>query len=222
MMKPFAEGIGRALGALLDAVAPQKARVARTAALTPEDIPLSPTVHDLLGLRITALMEYGNEDVAALAQSLKYDGSGRAARLLASAVADYLREEIASHRSFSQKEIYLVPVPLHTSRARERGFNQIAEVLKYLPPEFRNGPLSRVRADVLVRTRSTAQQTRLSRSARLSNVAGAFALANDAPLEKVKVFLIDDVATTGATLANAATPLRKAGAEVIPLALARA
>jgi ComF family protein len=208
--------------AVLDTILPLRARSARTKARGVEDIPLSPTVHELLRVHITTLMDYQNPAVEDLVRSLKYDGSGYGARLAAVLLADYLREEIASHRSFSQKKILLVPVPLHKSRARERGFNQIELVLKALPQEFRDGGLTSVRTDVLERTRPTAPQTRLPRSERLSNVAGAFAVRDESFVRNTRIFLMDDVTTTGATLANAATPLRCAGAEVSLLALARA
>jgi len=133
-----------------------------------------------------------------------------------------LREEISSHRSFSQRKVLIVPVPLHSSRARERGFNQIELVLNALPQEFRDGSLSILMPGALLRIRETKQQTRLPRSERLSNVAGAFTVFEAGFVDKTHVFLIDDVTTTGATLVNAATPLRRAGADVTLIALARA
>ncbi len=208
--------------AVLDTILPLRARSARTKARSAEDIPLMPTMHELLRVSITTLMDYQNPAVEDLIRSLKYDGSGYGARLAATLLADYLREEIASHRSFSQKKILLVPVPLHKSRARERGFNQIELVLKALPKEFRVGPLSYVEVGALERTRATKPQTRLPRSERLSNVAGAFAVKDKSLVRGTHIFLMDDVTTTGATLANAATPLRRAEAEVSLLALARA
>lgn len=207
---------------IVDTILPLRGRSARTKARTAEDIPLVPTVHELLQARITTLMDYRQSEVQDLVRSLKYDGSGYAARLAAQLLADFLREEISSHRSFSQKKVLIVPVPLHSSRARERGFNQIELVLKALPQEFRDGTLSTLMPGALLRIRKTEQQTRLPRSKRLSNVAGAFAVFEAGFVEKTHVFLIDDVTTTGATLVNAATPLRRAGAEVTLLALARA
>ena len=208
--------------ATLNAILPLKERTARTKGRTAEEIPLSPTVHELLRVHITTLMDYQNPAVEDLVRSLKYDGAGYAAQLAATLLADYLREEIASQRTFSQKKILLVPVPLHKSRARERGFNQIELVLKALPPEFRDGRLATLTPHALARTRATKPQTRLPRSERLSNVAGAFAAPDAALVRGTHIFLMDDVTTTGATLANAATPLRRAGAEVSLLALARA
>lgn len=210
------------LEVMFDAVLPLRARSARTKERKAEDIPLLPAVHDLLGTRITTLTDYRESAVQDLIRSLKYDGSGHAARLAATLLADYLREEISSERTFSQKKIFIVPVPLHSGRVRERGFNQIERALKSLPQEFRDGTLALFVPHALARIRATKQQTRLSRSERLSNVAGAFIAPNAALVNKKHIFLIDDVTTTGATLVNAATPLRRAGAEVTLLALARA
>lgn len=201
---------------------PLKERSARTNTRAPEDIPLSPTVHDLLGVRITTLMDYREAAVEDLVRALKYDGSAHAAHLAAAIIADYLREEIASHRQFSQKPVLLMPVPLHRTRTRERGFNQIELVLKALPKEMRDGTRARLSSDVLVRERATKPQTRLPRTKRLSNVAGAFTLTSPETVRGACVYLFDDVTTTGATLANAATPLRRAGADVSLIALARA
>jgi len=115
-----------------------------------------------------------------------------------------------------------MPIPLHLSREKARGFNQIEFVLNRLPREFSDGSLSTLEPDILERTRETKPQTRLSRSDRLSNVAGAFEVASGNDLKNSHIFLIDDVTTTGATLVNASTPLKRAGATVSLIALARA
>ncbi len=206
----------------LDAILPLRARAARTKSRRFEDIAFAPTIHDLLGVRITTLMDYRDPAARDLIQSLKYDRSRHAASLAASAIADYLREEIASQKMFSQKKIMLVPVPLHRSRERERGYNQIEIVLRALLAEFRDGTLATLAPELLVRSRATKAQTRLSRSDRLSNVAGAFSVPDGSDIKNLHVFLIDDVTTTGATLKHAASPLRRSGAAVTLIALARA
>ena len=210
------------LEAAFDAILPPRARSARTKSRTIDEIPLCPTPHELLGTRITTLMDYRSAAVQDLIRSLKYDGSGHAARLAAALLADFLREEIAAARAFSPRRIFIIPIPLHTSRARERGFNQIELVLKALPREFRDGTIATLVPHALIRSRPTRQQTRLSRSERLTNVIGAFSVPDQTLVKKTHVFLIDDVTTTGATLLHAGAPLRKAGAEVTLLALARA
>lgn len=210
------------LEVMFDTILPLRERSARTKARGAEDIPLSPTVHELLGTHITTLMDYRAGPVQDLIRSLKYDGSRHAASLAGELLADYVREELSSQRAFSARKILIVPIPLHASRARERGFNQIELVLQALPREMRDGSLSTLMPGALVRVRETAPQTRLPRAERLSNVAGAFEVFDARFVERTHVFLVDDVTTTGATLANAATALRRAGAEVTLLALARA
>ena len=100
----------------------------------------------------------------------------------------------------------LVPVPLHPSRLRERGYNQ-AELLAKEIASALDRPL---RTDVLKRTRAAPPQvSSQSRSERIRNVQDAFA---SAPIDGEVVVLVDDVTTTGATLEAAARALGKAGA----------
>ena len=114
---------------LLDAIMPPRARSARTRGRTAADISLAPTEHELLGAKITTLMDYRAPEVQDLIRSLKYDASPHAAKIAAELLADYLREEISSLKLFSTKPILLIPLPLHKSRERERGFNQCELVL---------------------------------------------------------------------------------------------
>lgn len=204
--------------AALDTVLPRKERVVRIESYSLLDLPVSPTELEACGVTITTLLDYKTTATQDLIKALKYDRAGRAAKLLANALEEYLREEIGTMKLFSTKPVILIPVPLHPSRMRKRGFNQIEKVLRNLPGEFKNGTIAHIDCTSLIRTRATPQQTRLSRAERLRNVAGAFALATD-PGE-AHVILIDDVTTTGATLAAAAAPLR--GKAVTLLALAHA
>lgn len=191
---------------VFDIILPRKERVVRTEQYAIADLDVSPHEHTVQGISITTLMSYRTRAVDDLIRALKYDRAEHAANLLAEALAEYLREEIASLKSFSAKPIVLVPVPLHTSRVRERGFNQVDIILDALPEEFKDGTLSRIETNALVRTRPTKQQTRLSRAERLKNVEGAFRLEHPELLVNAHIILIDDVTTTGATLAEAARP----------------
>jgi ComF family protein len=120
----------------------------------------------------------------------------------------------------------LVPVPLHASRRRARGFNQAERIAEGLYEAVRertgeNWPGVEVRA--LLRTRRTPPQTGLSVAARKENVRGAFSVAAPERVRGRAVVLIDDVMTTGETVAACARVLRGAGAErVLALAVARA
>ena len=206
------------LRTLLDIILPRKERVVRIDTYTVEDLELSPTEHHACGMQITTLMSYKTRAVEDLIRALKYDHAGHAGVLLAEALAEYLREEIAHMKLYSALPVVLVPVPLHKNRLRERGFNQIQAVLEKLPDEFRNGTVSKIISDVLVRTRDTAQQTKLSRKERLTNVTDAFALAKPEMLKNTNIILIDDVTTTGATLAEAARPLGNDSISLLALA----
>lgn len=221
-MSRVINALTRGLNLLIDTILPLRPRAARTKNRSLIELPLLVQEHELLHQRVTTLMDYRDSAVEDLIRNLKYDGSGYAAHLCASVLADYLREEIAEQRAFSARKVLIVPVPLHRSRARERGYNQIGLVVEHLPEEFRDGTLSRLSPEAIYRTRETRPQTRLARPERLSNVAGAFSISDESFVSDSHVFLIDDVTTTGATLVNAASPLRQAGANVTLLALARA
>ncbi len=111
-----------------------------------------------------------------------------------------------------------MPVPLHRSRLRERGYNQALELARPLARRL-GVPL---RHDLLIRTKSTAAQSELDAPTRRRNVRGAFGLRAEAPLP-AHVAVLDDVMTTGATLAECARVLKRAGvARVDVWALARA
>lgn len=111
----------------------------------------------------------------------------------------------------------IVPVPLHSGRQRERGYNQSALLARVLAAEV-GVPIDE---RLLARQRATAHQVGLGRAERAQNVAGAFACRGGAAGKRV--MLVDDVATTGATLEACAAALREAGAySVTAFTLARA
>ena len=109
----------------------------------------------------------------------------------------------------------IVPVPLHGTRERSRGFNQARALAVHLGLPV---------VDALARTRKTASQADLAAAARQTNVRGAFALrVKAAEIARRVVVLVDDVSTTGATLNACAAPLLAAGArEVRALTAAQA
>jgi ComF family protein len=112
----------------------------------------------------------------------------------------------------------VVPVPLHTVRLRERGFNQSLLIARELS---RTHGLPLV-YDRLKRARDTGQQVGLKAAERKKNVSGAFTLDGGGFFKGRKVLLVDDVITTGATLNECAKMLKKAGAEVAAITVARA
>lgn len=117
-----------------------------------------------------------------------------------------------------QRPSLVIPVPLHPGRLKERGFNQSLLLARELS-RLTGAPLD---YSTLKRTRDTGQQVGLDRDERRRNVRGAFALAGRASLAGADVLLVDDVYTTGATIAECASVLKRAGATVRALTLARA
>ena len=104
----------------------------------------------------------------------------------------------------------VVPIPLHKSRLRQRGFNQASLLLSDI--EARGTPA--VDHRLLQRVRKTSSQAGLSRQGRLRNVKGAFRVkaSEKEGLKGKRVLLVDDVLTTGSTLTACASALKRAGA----------
>jgi ComF family protein len=134
-------------------------------------------------------------------------------------LGDSLAQQMAPYvRAWNWPIDIVVPVPLGRKRMRERGYNQVALVA--MPLAALNGWQYRPRA--LVRSRETRSQVGLNAEERRQNVADAF-YAKPADVSGKVVLLMDDVATTGATLSACTEALKKAGArEVYALTIARA
>jgi len=111
----------------------------------------------------------------------------------------------------------IIPIPLHPSRLRERGYNQAARIAAGLSERL-GAPV--VEGD-LIRLRRTGEQTRRDRTERWRNLAGAFGVCRGrVPAWAGRdVLLVDDVLTTGATAAAAAEVLRATGARTVSLAV---
>jgi ComF family protein len=150
-----------------------------------------------------------DERIQAAVHALKYRRQRRVARSLGEVLARHLKANPLPGDA-------LIAVPLHKERLLERGFNQ-AELLAQAVAQHTSLPL----AGGLARQRDTGHQARLSRLERQQNIADAFAWrAKTAPPRRV--LLVDDVLTTGATLAACAVALRAAGTqEVRAVAVAR-
>ena len=107
-----------------------------------------------------------------------------------------------------QKWDFIVPVPLHSVKRREREFNQAERLAAHLS----NATQIPLNPKLLERVRPTATQTLLTRQQRAANMRGAFAVRPGKRLNGERVILVDDVFTTGATTSACAQVLRAAGA----------
>lgn len=106
----------------------------------------------------------------------------------------------------------LVPVPLHSSKLRKRGFNQSLLLAQYLAKEAKGAQV----LELLKRIKSTHTQTYLGRQERQKNVKNAFALSSKTAINgNLRYIVIDDVFTTGATLNECARTLKMNGASNI-------
>ena len=128
----------------------------------------------------------------------KFHGDLAAGRLLSQLMAQAFAD--------APRPQALVPVPLHPSRLRQRGYDQALELAR---------PLARalglpLRDDLLRRVRATSPQSELDAASRRHNVRSAFAARNPGALPG-HVALVDDVMTTGATLAECTRALLRAG-----------
>jgi ComF family protein len=140
-----------------------------------------------------------------LVHSFKYDGY----IYLASFFAPLMNKTFQSNPEFFEADI-LVPVPIHKSRLKKRGFNQ-AELLARGLSCFCGVPA----AEVLERKKNTDSQTSLGKKERAENIKEAFACRDKAAVKNKAVILIDDVCTTSATLEECARVLRAAGAREV-------
>ena len=141
-----------------------------------------------------------------ITQHLKYDGGIASGRYF----SQLLATRVASAEMFADADM-IIPVPLHRSRRRRRGYNQ-AEVIAGVLAQTLGAEL---RTDILRRARKTATQTRLSVEEKEKNVAAAFRVNGKAARRFAAedswpehVLLIDDVFTTGATMNECRKTLR--------------
>jgi ComF family protein len=150
-----------------------------------------------------------DETIQGLIHQLKYRGK----RSIGHRLGGMLGALIASDGGSGDLDM-IVPVPLHPSREKERGYNQSALVASAM--EARLGV--RVRTDQMVRTRRTATQTQLNAAERAKNVAGAFEVKSPESVRGQEILLVDDVLTTGATVNACTEALLNAGAGRVCLA----
>jgi ComF family protein len=148
------------------------------------------------------------EPAGSIVHGLKYGGWEK--------IADELAERMSRlcwPRDVVEERAGLIPIPLASARKRQRGYNQSALIARSLGRRW-GVP---VWEDLVLRSRETTSQTRLTPEQRLDNVAGSFRIdENRRPVaQAAHVVIVDDVVTTAATLNECAKLLYNAGARII-------
>ncbi len=149
-------------------------------------------------------------DFEKIIHHLKYSGMKDLGVFLGEHLAGYVKLEIDGQK---ESYDYIIPVPLHKTKVRERGYNQSEYIVKGLSGIL-NIPFL---FDVINRKLYTKSQTKLTLLERQKNILGAFAF-NNSYNEKLKdknIILLDDVVTTGATVNECIKVLREAGVNII-------
>lgn len=112
----------------------------------------------------------------------------------------------------------LMPVPLDKKKLKNRGYNQSEELAKKLSETLKIPVIS----NVLIKTRRTDSQAELKKEAREKNLQGVFAIKNPDKIQSKKIFLVDDVYTTGSTMEECAKTLQESGVKSVwGIAIAR-
>lgn len=198
---------------LLDLLLPQKARAYELLGMTGEEFAERARKSEgRVGKALITLFSYHDPLVKEAVWMLKYRGNRRIAALLAMPLYDEILaflEEYAPLTNFTAP--LLIPLPLSDARRRERGFNQ-CELLTDELARLDGGRNFSVSKTALMKIKDTPSQTKTdSRAERLKNLHGCFA-ADEKAVQGRNIIVIDDVATTGATVEEARRTLRRAGA----------
>jgi ComF family protein len=132
------------------------------------------------------------------------------AKTLANLIIEYLIKINKNTDDVWQNSI-LIPVPLDKKKLKNRGYNQSEELARELSKILQISVIS----DNLSKIKRTKSQMELSKEEREKNLEGAFIIKNPAEIRGKKIFLVDDVYTTGSTMEECAKILKNAGAKQV-------
>ena len=163
---------------------------------------------------LISFYDYRDEKMAKIIIAGKYYFLPEVYKNLATMLAFKIKTQ---HEHLLKQSVLLCPIPLHKARLRWRGFNQAQVLCEHLAQE-----LDLKIANALIREKNTRTQKDLKKEERLKNVSDAFVLNKGSDIKNKYILLLDDVATTGATLQQAAKVLKRNGAKsVVCLTVAR-
>ncbi len=214
-LKSMKSAVGQVLGFLF----PSEESVRKFEAAPAEELvkilPASEPIQTVNKVRIqaNALFAYSDEGVKNLVWEIKYYRNEKIADVVGELIAERIKKvliQIYGERGFSVEQFFLVPIPLTNRRLRERGFNHTVmlaqSILKYLPENFE------LAGSFFEKIRHTPKQSSIEdRIQRFENIVGAFRVPNPESVIGKNIIIIDDVITTGATVAEAKNVLENAG-----------
>ncbi len=154
--------------------------------------------------------DYDNPLLQSLLHHFKYSNIREIGAQLGTLMTSYLQhvdKTIKPAILTNHSNCIITAVPLHTRRLRERGYNQAAILSQYICNQYSIA----YQPDLLKRTRYTPQQALLNKKQRINNLKNAFTLSKPFKNQRKTVILVDDVATTLATLEQCAQELKKSG-----------
>ncbi len=159
--------------------------------------------------RFIYAMPYKHPLGQAAIHNLKYLFIKRLANPLAASLTHAIHSTASDYKKYN---LLAIPVPLAQERLRWRGFNQSALICKTVSVLL---DIEMTTEDILIRSKNTRPQLELKRMDRLKNISGAFTVTDNKALQGRNILLIDDVATTCATLKEATAILKQNGARSI-------
>lgn len=165
---------------------------------------------------IFPLFDYRHPIIKKSIHKLKYGHKRKLAFVFAEAIHQALSEELADLAIMENfQSPVLIPIPLAPTRRSERGFNQAELICQNLLKQNLENILE-LDKNILFKPKDTKHQSHIeNRTERLRNVIGSFVVKNEERIKGRNIILIDDVTTTGATLAEARKVLKQSGARKI-------
>ncbi len=177
---------------------------------------IPPPEQNKLRTEIISIFSYKNDITRKAIAFLKYKNNKEVGKILALSLYDIVLEELTEQNIFSNfSNPILIPIPLSKKRLKERGFNQ-SEVIAREMSFIDKGSSFTLATNVLYKTKNTPSQVSIKdKKKRLQNLHGCFSVKTPNKIKDANIILIDDVATTGATIEEARKTLLKSGAKKV-------
>ncbi len=215
-MKRMKDILASLFGKILDIIFPRKGKVRELSLMVDKnELFLLPPLEEQFALRISSLFSYKDPLVRTLIWQIKYKRDKKLIDAVGKLLYEAILADLGEKKFFISDRIILIPIPMSTSRRKERGFNQteeIAEVIIKMDDE----KILEYTSVTLIKTKETSSQTKTkSKRERLENLKNSFSVTEKEKVTNKTIILIDDVITTGSTISEARRVLKEAGAKEI-------